>query len=100
MSSRRVQVTCYCTAYDFPHRIDGGKCTGSSWAASYVKISGQTCPSCNCFVQPGECEVANGAESIQYCEAYQDHLHRQPPERYPMSEEEYFDAIARRYFEE
>jgi len=29
MKRKRVQETCRCEAYSFPHRLYGGKCSGS-----------------------------------------------------------------------
>ena len=37
----REQVTCWCTAYDFPHRHGGGKCDADPDAK---------CPSCGAIV--------------------------------------------------
>jgi hypothetical protein len=93
MKKKSVQVTCLCSAYDFPHRIGGGKCSGSDWAYSYMLLSGSECAVCNCLKGSGECDVVNGVEDIRHCEGYQDHLHRQPSEQYPVSEEEFFDRI-------
>ena len=28
MTKRKKQETCFCSAYDFPHRMYGGKCEG------------------------------------------------------------------------
>ena len=95
----RTQVTCNCSAYNFPHRIGGGKCNGSSWAGSYRLILGECCATCNCN-NTGEsgaggdrkdtCDVVGGIETYKLCEGYQDHLHGQPVIRVSMTEEQYF----------
>ncbi len=82
---RRIQVTCWCGAYSFPHRIGGGRCSGSSWAESYfytIKIECENCIS----NKVSFCEVAMGIESISYCEAYENEFHYQTGMRLPQKE--------------
>lgn len=64
---RRMQVTCDCCAYEFPHRFGGGKCNGLSIAIS--KCGGQYCNSCPAFLwfEYG-CDVIRGTESPDNCE--------------------------------
>ena len=81
---KRLQVTCLCEAYEFPHRIGGGRCSGSSWAESYMEVVGECCKRCSAWRGPAECDVADGAEAIKYCEGFQDHLHYQPILRLPV----------------
>ncbi len=75
---RRMQVTCRCHAYPFPHRLSGGRCSGEEWAESYFYVVGTACTQCHCKSKEYGCEVAVGIESIQFCEGYQEYLHRQP----------------------
>jgi hypothetical protein len=73
----RIQVTCKCTAYGFPHRIGGGKCYGRGWCESYRNfIDSSLCDGCNCF-NNGECDVVNGSESFKYGECYRDEIRSQ-----------------------
>lgn len=44
---RRKQVTCWCGAYKFPHRLDSGNCTGCAWAQSYFWNERGACAYCN-----------------------------------------------------
>lgn len=81
----RQQVTCRCHKYSFPHRLGGGKCTGSEWAQSYRFTINTECKRCACC-KKSSCDVADGAEDIGYCEGFQDVLHRQVPIRLPADE--------------
>lgn len=97
-TSTRVQVTCLCKAYSFPHRVGGGLCTGSEWAKSYRENVGDLCQTCNSEWQ-GECDVVNGAETIKWCPAYQEHLHYQPDTRYPSDPEDEYKQLMESYYE-
>ena len=101
--TKRIQVTCNCSAYEFPHRIGGGNCTGSEWASSYFGVIREACSMCNCLnsgesgaqgERSGTCDVAEGIESVKMCEAYQEHLHDQPIIRLPITEGDYFQSVA------
>ena len=90
----RPQVTCECRAYKFPHRLSGGRCSGSEWAESYLHTVGTMCRQCNCFrPETGSCDVANGAESISYCEGYIDFLHYDSPLRLPRTLEDMMPTL-------
>ena len=98
----RVQVTCLCGVYPFPHRIGGGKCTGRNWVASYINMVSECCNQCNCKntgesgaggERAGTCDVYEGLESIKLCEGYIDFLHSQTPMRLPMDEAQYFEWL-------
>jgi len=95
----RINVTCLCDAYDFPHRISGGKCNGSQWAESYYEMDKGECESCQSN-NDGQCDVANGAETIWSCEGVFDHMRTQDDTRLPKSWDEYFELIAIRQKEE
>ncbi|MGB3921871.1 MAG: hypothetical protein WBL19_01130 [Minisyncoccia bacterium] len=99
MKRKRVQVTCVCSAYKFPHRIDGGRCTGDAWAASYFELVGECCKRCVANRGADECDVACGAESIMACEGFRDHLLYQSTMRLPVK----LEALMERklsYYEE
>lgn len=81
---RRVQVTCLCSAYEFPHRIGGGRCSGGAWARSYMETVGECCKHCVANRGASECDVADGAETIAHCEGFRDHLLYQPTIRLPV----------------
>lgn len=71
--ARRSQVTCQCSAYDFPHRIGSGQCTGGGWCGSYQEIDGDLCAGCNCHT-PFGCDVEAGLESITQAECVSEEL--------------------------
>ena len=73
MRRRRVQVTCWCRAYSFPHRITGGRCNGREWAESYHLFERYACACCN-LNNNGHCEVALGQERLAQCDGYRDTL--------------------------
>jgi len=66
----RINRVCRCSAYDFPHRLTSGKCTGSEWVESYYLYESIECRTCNSN-HNGECQVATGQESIEECEIIQ-----------------------------
>lgn len=71
---RKGEYTCNCTAYKFPHRFSGGRCSLSRWVDRYWSEywgSGNCCSSCISFVD-GHCEVVVGQESAKYCNALQE----------------------------
>lgn len=78
---KRKQITCQCTAYKFPHRFGGGKCSwfryaNHHWNQYYGHC--QICAGCNSFVE-GHCEVVTGQESAKYCAALQEFLEYEKP---------------------
>jgi len=81
------QVTCYCSAYNFPHRIGGGICNGTEWAESYNLYITKACNNCNCLSNDS-CSVASGQESYQECEGYIDFLHYNNKTKLPTTEDE------------
>ena len=64
----RINHTCTCGAYHFPHRLSSGKCDGTEWAGDYFLTDRMWCEYCNCN-NNNECEVAIGIESIYECDA-------------------------------
>lgn len=82
----RLEVVCNCSAYNFPHRLTGGKCNGEEWAESYFIYEKGMCRNCNCN-RDGLCEVAQGIESISECEGYQEHLQYRLISRHPLIED-------------
>lgn len=87
-SRNRIQVTCLCSAYKFPHRLGGGRCRGEEWAGSYFEVIKIECYRCAENSLSG-CRVASGLESIKLCEGYRDFLHYQIKVRLPISLEDY-----------
>lgn len=71
---RKGECTCDCSAYPFPHRFGGGKCTGEhivsqTWEENW---GGGVCELCPHHVEElhgKECQVVMGSESIKECEA-------------------------------
>lgn len=77
---REGEYTCRCTAYKFPHRFGGGKCTGyviakDTWELTY---GSGICSTCNCLDESEDskqCDVINGSEDVSECEAFQEFIH-------------------------
>ena len=68
MGKKAFTVTCRCSAYDFPHRVEGGNCSGSEWAEAYSMIEAECCQRCNCNSHLSEgfsCDVIEGKESVK-----------------------------------
>ncbi|MBP9749480.1 MAG: hypothetical protein KBD21_02020 [Candidatus Pacebacteria bacterium] len=82
---KRVQVTCRCGVYLFPHRLGGGCCRGRAWAESYREVDGSSCGTCNCDRQDGSCDVVEGLEDITYCQGKEDYERYQPKITLPIS---------------
>lgn len=40
-------ATCYCAAYPFPHRLNGGNCNEHSFADWYSENKGYFCKECH-----------------------------------------------------
>lgn len=67
-TKRGKQVTCDCGVYPFPHRLNGGKCYGETWAEFYYYY---ICTECDgCPLNDNWCEVVQGLEPVSNCEAY------------------------------
>ncbi|QHJ81029.1 MAG: hypothetical protein [Bacteriophage sp.] len=60
---RRHQITCNCSAYDFPHRFGGGSCTGLQYVIE--KAGSEQCK--YCLLNNNGCEVVKGIESPEEC---------------------------------
>lgn len=60
----RIQVTCQCNAYSFPHRFGGGSCNG----LPLVEYCWENRISCyHCTLNNNGCEVVKGQESVKEC---------------------------------
>ena len=95
---RYFQITCFCTAYEFPHRLGGGKCSGTQWAESYYEVIKKECSYCNCHVD-NECEVAQGIENIHQCEAYQSFLyHKVTAPHLPESVDTFMEEVSLQHY--
>lgn len=77
-SWRYGEYVCTCSAYDYPHRFGGGKCTGEhivneTWENNYG--SSHPCDNCTQLNETEEvryCEVYSGIEKISECAAWQE----------------------------
>ncbi len=70
-------VLCHCSAYPYPHRAFGGKCSRKRFAFRYWNqwFGAGLCTACNCLNTTEEvpyCEVVQGQESAKYCAAVQE----------------------------
>ena len=95
MKRKRLQVTCCCASYSFPHRIGGGRCNGQEWTQSYFYLVKDMCEGCTCnnnytsaaqAERSNTCDVVEGLEDINHCEGFRDHLSAQPSIRLPITE--------------
>ncbi|PZD63560.1 hypothetical protein ARC272_11835 [Pantoea ananatis] len=59
------QVTCCCSAYDFPHRFTGGRCNGYQMAKNCFE-NRLSCLNCICLHEGG-CDVVNETETPAEC---------------------------------
>ena len=71
--SRPGEVVCQCDAYEFPHRMTGGRCSGRHIAEGH--FFGSNCRDCNyldatCGYR--SCQILDGAEAITQCPEWQD----------------------------
>lgn len=72
---RYGEYVCTCSAYNFPHRFTGGKCTGRFLARNYWNLyfGSGTCETCNCCNScERTCNVLDGTESVEECEVWQE----------------------------
>jgi hypothetical protein len=82
----RINTTCRCSAYSFPHRLSGGKCSGREWAESFIRLFRNECEFCR-NKNNDHCDVAIGVENIKTCQ----NAHTNIPLLLPMHTEEYLD---------
>lgn len=73
---REHEFVCRCSAYRFPHRFGGGRCTGD-WVAheAWRETCGYSdpCRSCEqCDSENHGCSVTHGNESPETCDAWQE----------------------------
>lgn len=70
---RKGEYVCNCSAYHFPHRWGGGRCSPFRWVAAYWEtyMGGAVCASCHCYAF-GECQVDVGIEDAAQCAALED----------------------------
>lgn len=71
----RIDITCTCPAYGFPHRLSGGKCDGTVWVEDYLWTVGLECHTCPQRNDNG-CDVAEGRESLELCAGLLDCMDR------------------------
>jgi len=71
--SRDNEVICVCGAYDHPHRLGGGKCTGDAWCESFRSIDTFDCLTCPLGSEE-QCEVITGQEPIKNAPCFQEEL--------------------------
>jgi hypothetical protein len=86
----RINRVCRCSAYDFPHRLTSGKCTGTSWLASYYTYEADECSQC-VLNHDGVCQVACGQESIEECQIIQ--LHESSTLPHPITDEYFYESM-------
>lgn len=79
---KRYQITCLCSAYNFPHRINSGECNGGEWCEAYTTHYGEYCTHCSLYTN-NSCEVVLGGEDVTECEAYRFYLHSNSPIKLP-----------------
>lgn len=77
---RRHEYTCTCSAYRFPHRFGGGRCSGywlvaEQWESHYGGGECRNCISYNTTEQIPYCEVYEGGENVRECPVWQEFVH-------------------------
>lgn len=76
---RKGEYVCYCSAYKFPHRFTGGRCSGYDFSQEYweAHYGAGDCTHCPCFNsrEGYECEVVTGQERVSQCRAFQEFVH-------------------------
>ncbi len=72
---RSHEYVCKCDAYEFPHRMFGGRCTGQGYADEYwlEHYGSGLCRQCNSFNSDDmTCDVYDMLEKPIECDAIQD----------------------------
>lgn len=74
---RRGEYTCTCSAYGFPHRFGGGRCSGrwlveEQWESHYGGGDCRHCNSHNTTDAIPYCEVYTGGERTNECPVWQE----------------------------
>ena len=72
---RSGEVVCTCGAYEFPHRLTGGRCTGARFAQHHWFNGNRECRDCM-LNKRTHCEVGNGTESVSECAVYNEEVRR------------------------
>lgn len=78
--TRKNEQVCLCSAYKFPHRFGGGKCTGKYIVVEYFNETfgkDGECVNCAlCNVESGYpyCEVIEGGEPVTGCQIFRDYI--------------------------
>lgn len=76
---RKGEVVCTCRAYPFPHRMMGGRCSGSSFVVEFFSDNAWgSCRQCRYLVLDCglECEVVLGLEPAHECPEFSEYLDR------------------------
>lgn len=73
---RKGEYTCQCSAYRFPHRFGGGKCTGFGVVVGHWETYYGHDESCsNCNLNDGmTCQVVQGIEKEDQCPIFQEFI--------------------------
>ena len=73
------EVVCRCRAYEFPHRMMGGRCGGGAWVDQTWEMGQYTdCRDCIHYEVSEEeglrCKVLHGGEAVTECPALQEYI--------------------------
>lgn len=59
------EIVCMCSAYDYPHRLGGGACTGWEWCQAYRSIDSFECETCN-HSDGSACDIVTGQDELNF----------------------------------
>lgn len=84
---RKGEYVCTCSAYRFPHRFGGGKCSGfwivvDQWESYYGTGSCSHCNAYNTTEAVGYCEVVEGNERVDVCSVFDEFINQHEIRRY------------------
>lgn len=101
---RENEITCMCGAYDHPHRLSGGACTGSDWCAAFRSIDSYECEGCN-HNESSTCSIITGQDNIDNdtCECIAREIRTRELEdtfgHLPLDIMSYYEKKHREYYE-
>lgn len=73
---KRIDRTCQCTAYKFPHRQFAGLCRMVVYVQAVFDPFNKDCRTCMSFNEAlRECQVSEGLEEAPHCGLLQEYIH-------------------------
>ena len=103
---RDDEIVCMCYAYEHPHRLGGGRCTGAGWCQAFRQIDSYECQFCTMQREDNSCDVVSGLERIhmERCNCAADECRTRNMEYeygyLPLDIENYWDKIYFDYYDD